>query len=326
MTNTPQIAITGGSGHLGACLIQKLLSRGFSVKAQYLYNAVPITHPKLHWMEGDINNKEAVTALISDCKVVIHCAGLISIGDKKKSEVYKVNVDGTATVVNECIRQGDIRLIHISSSSAVKPGKKNAVYDEKQPYTIKDDFAYPHSKALAEQLVLQSVKNDQLDAIILRPTSMVGPPDYGPSLLGQTILDLSKGALPVITSGGYDLVDVRDVSETIIKSIEKGQKGEVYLLGGQYITVKEIARAANNNKIPIKISIDFLRWILPLINLYCIFFNMKWPLTKESLLTLKNAPVHMNSEKATKAFGHNSRPPSESIKNLREWFQTTKIN
>ena len=127
--------------------------------------------------------------------------------------------------------------------------------------------------------------------------------------------------MPIITNGGYNLVDVRDVSQTIINSLQKKLAGEIYLLSGTYLTIKEIAKIANPTKFFFKISIDFLLVLLPIIKLYDYFIGMPWPLTKESLITLKLAPLHMDHSKATRELNHQSRPPSESILDLLSWYK-----
>ena len=318
---TQRIAITGGSGHLGNCLIELLLSQGYLVNALHS-NRSPIKKNKnLTWINGDINDAKAINTLIQNCEVLIHSAGLISIGSKNKDQVYRVNVTGTETVINECAKFSPIRLIHISSSNAVKECNANGVFNENRPYKNASDFIYPYTKALSEQLILKAVESQNLDAVIIRPTSIVGPADNKPSLLGQTILDLSQNKMPAITTGGYDLVDVRDLSQTIINSFVKGKKGEVYLIGGQYMTVKEIANASNSTKIPIELPLDLLLFLMPLINIYQRLFHLKWPITKESLVTLKLAPKHMDISKAKKELDHKCRPIDESIEDLLNWFQ-----
>ena len=318
---TQRIAITGGSGHLGNCLIELLLSQGYLVNALHS-NGSPIKKNKnLTWINGDINDAKAINALIQNCEVLIHSAGLISIGSKNKDQVYRVNVTGTETVINECAKFSPIRLIHISSSNAVKECNANGIFNENRPYKNASDFIYPYTKALSEQLILKAVESQNLDAVIIRPTSIVGPADNKPSLLGQTILDLSQNKMPAITTGGYDLVDVRDLSQTIINSFVKGKKGEVYLIGGQYMTVKEIANASNSTKIPIELPLDLLLFLMPLINIYQRLFHLKWPITKESLVTLKLAPKHMDISKAKKELDHKCRPIDESIEDLLNWFQ-----
>lgn len=321
MLNTPKIAITGGSGHLGNCLIDKLLSEGYLINALFTSNLPYKKHENLTWIQGDICDSHAIDILVENCTVLIHSAGMISIGNKNHEEVYRVNVDGTDTIINVCIKLPTIRLIHISSSNAVKESKGNDIFNEDRPYKTADDFIYPYSKASAEQLVLKAVTVHNLDAIIIRPTSIVGPSDYKPSLLGQTILDLSLNKLPAITTGGYDLVDVRDLSQTIINSFNKGAKGSIYLVGGQYMTVKEIAMASNSIKTPTLISLNLLLFLMPLINLYQKLFELKWPITKESLMTLKLAPKNLDISKATNELNHNCRPISESIDDLKTWFK-----
>lgn len=320
MTKTQKIAITGGSGHLGACLIQQLLSQGYFINALYTNYLPDFLHPNLNWVHGDITNTVAIESLIENCSVFIHSAGMISIGSKESDEVYRVNVTGTATVVNACIQIPNIRLIHLSSSNAVKEVEERETFNEERPYKTADDFIYPYTKALSEQLVLKAVDDYNLNAIIIRPTSIVGPPDGKPSLLGQTILDLSQNKMPAITTGGYNLVDVRDVSQTIINSITKGEKGEVYLVGGAYLTVKEIATASNSTKVPVVISLNLLILLMPLINIYQKLFHLKWPITKESLITLKYAPKNMDISKAKQELNHNPRPINESIEDLKNWF------
>ena len=318
---TQRIAVTGGSGHLGNCLIELLLSQGYLVNALHS-NGSPIKKNKnLTWINGDINDAKAINTLIQNCEVLIHSAGLISIGSKNKDQVYRVNVTGTETVINECAKFSPIRLIHISSSNAVKECNANGIFNENRPYKNDRDFIYPYTKALSEQLILKAVESQNLDAVIIRPTSIVGPADNKPSLLGQTILDLSQNKMPAITTGGYDLVDVRDLSQTIINSFVKGKKGEVYLIGGQYMTVKEIANASNSTKIPIELPLDLLLFLMPLINIYQKLFHLKWPITKESLVTLKLAPKHMDISKAKKELDHKCRPIDESIEDLLNWFQ-----
>jgi len=321
MLKTSKIAITGGSGHLGNCLIDQLLFQGYLINALYTSKLPNKKHKNLTWIQGDICDTKAINYLVSSCTVLIHSAGMISIGNKNKDEVFRVNVHGTDTILNACIKFPAIRLIHISSSNAVKESKGNEIFNEDRPYKTAKDFIYPYSKATAEQLVLKAVKSHNLNAIIIRPTSIVGAPDYKPSLLGQTILDLALNKLPAITTGGYDLVDVRDLSQTIINSFEKGEKGSIYLVGGQYTTVKEIALASNPNKIPIEISLNLLLFFMPFINVYQKLFHLKWPITKESLITLKLAPKNMDISKAKNELNHKCRPIHESIEDLKIWFK-----
>lgn len=315
-----RISLTGGSGHLGTCLITLLLEQNYIVKALYKNNLPKIKHPNLTWTKGDVIDKDSIEKLIENTSVLVHSASIISLGEKNRDVVYNTNVLGTKTVIEACLNK-DIRLLYISSSNAVIESENHDVFDENRPYKTKTDFLYGYTKALSEQNILKAVTKSNLDAIILRPTSIVGPPDFMPSHFGKTILDMLKGSIPALTTGGYNLVDVRDLSQTIINSFTKGKSGEIYLVGGNYYSLKEIATMANPKLKPIIFPLGLLIFISPLFNLFNKLFKMRWPVTKESLIILKKAPKNVDSSKAITNLNHNIRPTKITIEDLITWFK-----
>ncbi|MGB5243786.1 MAG: hypothetical protein WBN50_09225, partial [Lutimonas sp.] len=164
-----------------------------------------------------------------------------------------------------------------------------------------------------------------LDAIIIRPTAIVGPPDHRPSYFGQTIEDLAWNNMPITVRGGYNVVDVRDVTQTIINSIALGSTGEIYLVGGFYVSIKQIAEMLNPHKKYFSLPVNLLIGLLPVLKLYQFFLPLKWPITKESLVKVKRAPKIMDSSKAIKDLNHQIRPTSETITDLIEWFKKRRI-
>lgn len=324
MTNPSTIAITGGTGHLGNNLIKELLNQGFYVKALIRNSSFPFSHKNLKWIKGDLENNNALVSLIENCQAIIHSASAISLGEKDKSLVYQVNVSGTQNLINIC-RKSPIRFIYISSSTVSEDPLNDEAFDENFPYRTDQTFYYAWTKAQAEQIVLEAVNKDNLDACILRPTAIIGPEDLVPSPFGKTILDLHRGRLPFITDGGYNLVDVRDLVVTIISSISNAQKGHVYLLGGSYMSLKDLAKIATQTKVPLSIPIDLLLFMLPIIKLYDQVFPLKWPISKESLTTLKKAPKNMDCSKAFSVLGHTNRPIHQTIDQLLDWFSNKNI-
>ena len=320
-----QIAVTGGTGHLGYCLIQNLVKKGYVVTALYRKSIPELEHSNLSWIKGDITDVDALKLLVEKASVMIHSASLISVGNQDAKEVYRVNIDGTKSILKAC-QNRPIRMIYISSSVAVKETINTVIYDENRPYKTEKDFSYDWSKALSEQLVLTDVKDKGLDAFIIRPTSIVGPPDYRPSYFGQTIKDLSSINMPITIRAGYNLVDVRDVAHTIINSIAQGSAGEVYLVGGFYIHLKQIAELLHPHKKFFSLPINVLLGLLPILKWYQKIFPLKWLITKESLITVKRAPKLMDSSKAIKYLNHQIRPTSETLTDLLEWFKKEQEN
>jgi len=320
MTNPAIIAVTGGTGHLGVNLIKELLNRNFCVKALIRHSSYPVIHKNLTWIEGDLHNLTALEKLTDNCDALIHSASLISLGEKKQELVYEVNVTGTQNLLSACLNKS-IRFIYISSSTVAEDPVNNETFNENRPYKNDKLFYYAWTKALAEKCVLEYEARHNLDACIIRSTAIVGPEDRGPSPFGRTIWDLNLGKLPFITQGGYNMIDVRDLSSTIISSISKAKKGSIYLVGGEYISLKNLAKMVNSKKIPVSIPINLLVKLLPFIRLYEKLVPLKWPISKESLSTLKNAPKNMDCSRATKELGHKSRPVIQSVNDLLEWFE-----
>ncbi|WKK66049.1 NAD-dependent epimerase/dehydratase family protein [Lutimonas zeaxanthinifaciens] len=318
------VAVTGSTGHLGTNLIKHLLDRNFRVKALIRKGTTPWSHPQLDWVQGDLLSLDSLSKLIQDCNYLVHCASAISVGEGNHDLIYRVNVEGTRNLLNCCLNS-DIRFAYISSSTATEDVTGREIFDESRPYREDKSFYYAWTKARAEELVLDYVDQKKLDAYILRPTAILGPEDPQISRFGRTILDMHRGELPFITSGGYNMVDVRDLCKTIENSLTKATKGSVYLTGGHYITLRELSKIANPKKTIPVLSVNLLLKLLPVINFYDKLFPLRWPVNKESLMTLKNAPKNMNCIKAQKELGHSSRPVKESVEALITWFQENNI-
>jgi dihydroflavonol-4-reductase len=125
----------------------------------------------------------------------------------------------------------------------------------------------------------------------------------------------------MISSGGYDLLDIRDFSQTVINSLKKAKKGEVFVTGGKFYGLKELAEAVNPSRVPPVISIDLLLVLLPLIRLYQKFVPSRWPINRESLIAIKQGPSRVDSSKAVEQLNHQFRPLQESVRDLIGWMK-----
>ena len=110
-----------------------------------------------------------------------------------------------------------------------------------RPLVNNDGFAYDRSKAEGERIVREASKNG-LDAVILNPTAILGPDDPQPSLTGKAVLQLYYRKVPSLVPGGYNWVDVRDVVQGAIAALERGRKGEKYLLSGTYCSLPDLSK------------------------------------------------------------------------------------
>ena len=323
------IAVTGASGHLGTCLVQMLANHGFQVFGQYKSYLPKVEASNINWVQGDINDLAFVKKLIKSADTVVHSAGMVSIADQDNGLLYKVNAEGTSNIVNTCLNKANIKLIHISSSNAVLPPEKSEeVFDENRPY---NDLGTPYaiSKAAAEKIVLKAVEIHGLNACILRPSAIVGPPDFHPSLMGSSLIDFYYNKYKIIPSGGYNCVDVRDVCQTIINALEKGKKGEIYHVTGSFHTMQDIttilSELTGSKKPWCTIPTDILFPFVPIMSLVSALTGTPQKITKNSLATLKYGPKHMTYQKAKTALGHESRPLNETLHDLIDWFKKQKM-
>ena len=147
--------------------------------------------------------------------------------------------DGTRAVVEAAIRGGVKRFIYISSIHAFKQEPSGELLDETRAPVDDSAFAYDRSKYAGQQIALEA-NNHGMETIVVNPTSIIGPYDFKPSLLGQVIIDLYRGKLPFVFDGGFNFCDCRDIAGGILNACTRGRPGEQYLLGGKWYSLKQL--------------------------------------------------------------------------------------
>jgi dihydroflavonol-4-reductase len=214
-------------------------------------------------------------------------------------------------------------LVHFSSIHVFDPFPLDQSLDESRALVGVNASAYSQSKVLGEKIVMEAVAGG-LNAVIITPTSIFGPNDHFPSLLGQAIIDIYNGNIPALVPGGYDFVDVRDIVKGTINAIDRGVSGEKYILSGTYLSIKELAK-----KIGLIGGVTAVQRVLPtwlLKALIPVFklqskLNHKPPLfTNESLKVLTESNPYVSSEKAKRELGYSVTPVDKSIKDTLAWF------
>lgn len=317
------VAVTGASGHIGNVVCRSLIERGYRVKALCHSDKRALEDLDIELVQGSVMNKEDLSRLFNGCEVVINCAAIISIHGDPTGIVYKTNTEGPRNVLEVALEQSVKRIIHLSTVHAVTELPHSQGYDETRPYKTDQASVYDHSKAMGEQILLSGSIEKPIELVIVRPSCVIGPHDYKPSKMGSALLDFKNGKVPFLPCGGYDLVDVRDVSESIVKAITLGKDREVYLLSGKYYDFKGLAaviQKVTSRKMPrIVLPYWFLRLILPLASLYFKITGMSPSLTRESIDAVKHGHPQMNNSKAMNALGHSVRPLEVTLRDFYDW-------
>ncbi len=317
------IAVTGASGHVGNVVCRKLLEQGHQVRALYQSDSSSLEGLPLALVQGSVLQKADLQRLLEGCELVVHCAAIISINGDPDGAVWQTNALAPKNVLEVARECGLSKMLHISSVHAVAEIPLDQPYDETRSYKNESSFAYDYSKAWGEKSLLDAAEGGQLELVILRPSSVVGPFDFKPSKMGKALLDFYHGKIPVLPPGGYDFVDVRDVADSVLAAMEKGGKGEIYLLSGRYYSMRQLAalvQKVTGKKTPRwQLPFFLLKLGLPLIALYSKISGAAPLYTIESITALKHGHPNMDHSKAAAQLGHRVRDFESTLRDYYAW-------
>jgi dihydroflavonol-4-reductase len=319
-----KIAVTGASGHVGANLCRSLLAEGHQVKALVHNKNNSLKDLNLEFVQGSLNDLDSLRKLCKGTEVVYHLAAMISI-DGQKNKLLEVNVEGTKHLVNVIQENGVRRLIHFSSIHALSHFPLNESMDETRPLITDGPMWYEITKAKAEKYVLDATSTG-LDAVVINPTAIVGPNDFKPSLVGTVLIRLYKNSLPALVPGGYNWVDVRDVVQGAISAMDKGRKGERYILSGNWVSVRDLAmtleKVTGKRVKRFMIPTVIAKAGVPFIKAYAKIAGQEPLYTFESLRTLLDVNKSISHKKASDELGYTPRSFDVTIRDTMDWFKT----
>lgn len=319
------IAVTGATGHVGANLVRTLVDGGHSVRALvHAGNRRGLDGVACEFVDGDILERPTLERAFAGCERVFHLAARISIVPGDEDVVHAVNVEGTRNVVAACETAKVSRLVHFSSIHALSPTPHDQAIDETRALTSSPHMPpYDRSKAQAEREIQAGIARG-LDAVIVNPTAILGPHDYGPSAMGRVLLDLYHRRLPALVDGGFDWVDVRDVVAGALAAADRAPTGARYLLSGARRTVAELAGIVKDVTGVRPPRITSPMWLArigaPFATAYARVAGKEPLYTKHSLHALRNHQL-VSHDKASRELGYTSRPLIETIAAAYDWFR-----
>lgn len=233
------ILVTGASGHLGNALVRELVTDGRGVRAMVHRDPDP---PSLRGLDvprvrADVTVPYTLAAALEGVDAVVHLAGPTS-GHGTPAAFEQIHVEGTRAVLAAARAAGVRRVVYVGSVQALaRPGGGERL-DETSPLATTGG-AYERAKAAATRLALAQTDPQ---VVVVHPTGVVGPLDFGPSALGTQVRRWALGGPAVSVSGGVDLVDVRDVARGLVGALDLGRPGAAYLLGGRDVRLPDFAR------------------------------------------------------------------------------------
>ncbi len=322
--------ITGANGFLGNNIVRLLEKNNENeIRALVLPNDKidALKGLKCEKFLGDVTKIETLKDIFNiDESVkektniyVIHCASIVYLDSKYNERVYQVNVEGTKNIIKKT-KEINAKLIYVSSVHAIEEKLNHEVMDENASFDPNKIVGlYAKTKAETTRYVFNEVKNNNLNACVVFPSGLLGVNDFTNTNMTVLIKKILNEKVPLLTEGGYDFVDVRDVARGVINACTKGKKGEGYILSGEYVTIKKIADLVceYGKAKPIKkvISIKMVKNIACLFELYYRLRKTTPLFTRYSLYTL-NANSNFTNAKAKKDLDYQTRNIKYTIKDL----------
>jgi dihydroflavonol-4-reductase len=319
--------VTGAGGHLGSTILRELTKCDVEARALLYWDRKPaVESEKIRYFYGDVTDKESLLPLFQDLNgeetIVIHAAAVISIQKEVSERLYRTNVEGVRNIVDYCIASHVRRLVHVSSVHAIPELPKGTVQREVRAYNPDRVVGgYAKTKAMGASIVAKSTQ--ELDAVIVLPSGIIGPYDNGSNHLVQMTKEYIDGKLPACVEGGYDFVDVRDVAKGCLLAAVHGKRGESYIFSGHYMEIRDmlnrVAETTGREPVPV-IPLTAARAALPFISMYCKVKGARPLYTAYSLYTL-NSNALFSHEKAEREFGYKVRSIDSSLRDMVDYLE-----
>jgi dihydroflavonol-4-reductase len=325
MYRDAQTLVTGASGFVGSAVARTLTGEGFRVRAMVRPDS-PRFHLNgldLEFSEGDLRDAGSIRRAMAGVRYVFHVAADYRLWARDKREIYAANVDGTRNLMQEALRAGVERVVHTSSVATL--GLKNIPADETSPLSEEQGIgAYKRSKIAAERLVEVMIARDKLPAVIVNPSTPIGPRDVKPTPTGRIIVEAALGKIPAFVDTGLNLVHVDDIADGHIAALKQGVIGERYILGGTNVLfadmLADIARMVghkpptmripHNVAMPVAYAAEAMAWV-----------TGREPFATVDGIRMAKHHMFFTAAKAERELGFRPRPYLLGLEDAISWFR-----
>ena len=234
--------VTGATGFLGAHVARVLAEQGADLRllVRQTSDLRNIDGLNADRVTGDLRSAPSLEKAVSGCDVVFHVAADYRLWVKDPEQMYRSNVEGTRALLEAARKNAVRRVVYTSSVATIGFTSNGRVADEGSPVELADMIGhYKRSKFMAEQVALEAGRGGQ-EVVIVNPSTPIGEMDIKPTPTGRIVVDFLKKKFPAYVDTGLNLVDATECARGHILALEKGRRGERYILGGENLTLKEI--------------------------------------------------------------------------------------
>jgi len=325
------ILITGGTGLLGSHLLLDLVKSGKQVRAikrpsgrtemvrkifsYYVSNPDELTG-KIEWVDADLMDFGAMEDAMDGITEIYHCGAVVSFYPKDHKTMLKVNIEGTANLVNLAIEKGVSKLCFVSSVATLGRAENNGISTEDTFWIpSKKNSVYAISKYGAEREIWRGME-EGLNAVIINPSVILGPGFWQDN---SGLFRMVAEGLKFYTHGVNGYVDVRDISSAMISLMEGNYFGRRYICSAANLTYQEffslIAKYLGKPEPSINIPpvLTFLAWRAEVVRA---FITRSKPMVTREMATTASQTYTYSSENLCKTLDFTFYPVEESIREI----------
>lgn len=322
-----KILVTGASGFIGYHVARLLGEKGHRVRA-LVRKTSRVDRLKALGAEllyGDLRNADAVRRSMRGCDQVYHVAADYRLWVPDPPNMYRVNVGGTENVMRAALDLGIAKVVHTGSVGTLAASRNGRPADEMTPVSLNDMVGhYKRSKFLALRVVERYVRRG-LPAVIVHPSTPIGPVDTKPTPTGQMIVDFLRSRIPAYLDTGLNFAGVSDVAAGHWLAAQHGRVGRAYILGGRNLTLCRFFEmlAHITGRTPPRLKLPFF----PVLAAACInevlsrWITRKPPMIPLTGVMMARKYMYFDCHRAVRELGLPQHPVEDALAAAVDWFQ-----
>jgi dihydroflavonol-4-reductase len=322
------VLVTGATGFVGSAVTRLLLAQDATVAVLSRRDSDQsnLKNLKVEIREGDLRDKRSLERACSQCDTLFHIAADYRLWARDSRELYASNVDGTRNMMQAALESGITKIVYTSSVATLGTNIDGSPGTETTPVEVDDMIGhYKRSKFLAERTVDALIKDQGLPAIIVNPSTPVGPGDIKPTPTGRVVRDAQAGKIPAFVDTGLNIAHVDDVAAGHLLALRHGQIGRRYILGGENLSLREILTTIAElcGRAPPRIELP-RRLLFPVAyasEAWAWLTNGSEPQATVDGLKMARKKMYFDSTRAIDELNYHARPAREALEDAVSWFR-----
>ena len=312
-----RVLVTGGTGFLGSAVVPLLAADGHALRLLARGGAPAAEALGAEIARAPLEDRDGVRRALEGVEAVLHLAGRVSFDPKDPAELYRLHVEGTRLLLEDCRQAGVGRFVLASSSGTVAVSRTERIATEEDDYPISVVGRWPYylSKIYQEKAALRFHRDTGLPVVVLNPSLLLGP---GDARLSSTdvVFKFLERRIPAMPGGGLSFVDVRDAAQAFAAALTRGRVGERHLLGGANMTFADLfgrlsrlsGVPAPRVRLPSGLNVAGAR----LLDRFHAWRESEPPLSPEEV-EMGECWWYVDSTKAERELGFSPRDPQETL-------------